>query len=316
MLVLLLVASCKTTDEGDSKRSEPPKTIEGSLRGIVLHCVGLQPPRKGGCDPGDSAVTALVLAARTQMHREEAVDLAMHMPVGALPLNERIIAQNAALYLGTFDWTGRIDALRLVRALAYDKETLHKLGSDVTPEIGLWLDDPRSWRDQKVVAFPLLHEKVLRFTQFFRAVISGSTRAIVGQLVALDKDWDPHVTPIVGGFEALRAQSDDANDLAACITEIDVEARRCGAAAGLDALMVLDPPPQNLVPFVLPYGGSNKANCRGCHDAPPNQFVEPLDPQAAPAHLSARRDAFLREARAQFQRLREVLREAHAAATE
>jgi hypothetical protein len=307
---LFAAGACKTMDETTPDRAAgAPKAVQGDNRGVHLHCIGLQPPQRGSCDKGDPGVTALVLAARTQTQREEAIDLAMQMRIVDLPITERLIAQNAALYLGTIEWQGRIDALRLVRAMAVESDVLDKLGEKISPEIGAWLDDPAKWRDQKVREMPLQHEKQMRFTQWYRAVISGDTRAVVGQLIAVDKRWQPHITPLPGGFEALSPTPEDPSEESACVTEIDVEARRCGAAAGLEALMLLDPPPQQLMPFVLPYGGPNKANCKGCHAAPPNQFVEALGVEEAKAHLAARKEAFLKEARAQLARLQEILRQ-------
>src|SRR5262249_53083742 len=155
-----------------------------------------------------------------------------------------------AMYLGMIDWPGRVEAIRLMRALALDAADIQKLGEEVSPEVGAWLDPPSSWIDRKVVAFPLQIEKQLRFTQWFRAVKAGKARALIGQLIAVDRNWTPHITPIVGGFEALSAPPGDPSALAACVTEVDVDARRCGAPAGLDALMMLEPLPAHVSPFV------------------------------------------------------------------
>jgi hypothetical protein len=295
------IASLSVSVPGAAKVDDSPD--------VLLHCIRLQPPRTGDCDRGNPLVEELVNAARTQEFWPQVVDEAMVLDGGSLPLHERLIAQNALLYMAMFEWPGRIDAIRLMRSLALEPAKLESLGTKPTPEIGSWIDAPEKWIDRRALSFPLEHEKKLMFTQFFRPILAGDVRALVGQLIAVDTRWRPHITPLIGALEALQGPGPDIKEQGACVAILDVRARRCGAPAGLEALMMLDPGPKALEPFVLASTVPHRAKCLSCHDAPPNALVEDLPEPARAKHLEERREAFMKEARARIEAMHETIRQ-------
>jgi hypothetical protein len=80
----------------------------------------------------------------------------------------------------------------------------------------------------------------------------------MSQLVALDTEGHPHVTPVVGQIELRRGLGPGA---AACIIEISAEALRDGDAGGLRPAE-LDELVQT--PFVR-HAGEAHLRCVGCH---------------------------------------------------
>lgn len=312
LLVLLGSAplwACKTTDEGPHALVPDAKGQLVSDQGMLLECAGLQPERSGSCEAGDPAIVALVKAIRNPAGRNKAIDAAFsQLDLSKLSIQERIIAQNAALYLGTIDGPERLDALRLVRSLALPPEELDKLGDELTPEIERWLGPRSAWKERGTRTVPLEHEQRLGFTQTFRPVEANGKRALIGQLVAVDKRWGVHVTPYVGVLAAFHTPK-VAQVPAACVALDDIEARRCGAAAGLESVAELNPPPADLAPFVVPAGDARRASCSACHGLrnDPKTFTEDLTPEQAKAHAQAARDAFLTEARAMVAKLHEII---------
>jgi hypothetical protein len=311
---LLASIGCKSTISGDMMLEEQPpqggaKVAVGPE--ILLHCIGLQPLRRGACEQGSPIVTALVKAAQTHTFWHEVLEDAQVLQVGDLSMQERLITQNALLYMASFDWDGKLDAIRLLWILALEPEKIEAMGDQPTPEIGLWLDSPKDWIDRKAKSSPLEHETTLRYTQFFRPVLAGGVRAIVGQLVAVDKRWRPHITPMIGTLEALQDAGPKTKDPGACVALLDVEARRCGAAAGLEALMLLNPAPKAFASF-LPVGTEpHRVRCASCHEtAPPNDMVEDLPESSRAQYLKERKQAFLTEVAARVGVMKELARQA------
>jgi hypothetical protein len=228
-----------------------------------LDCKGLAPEPPSSCARRDDALAELVRAAggftmaaapctqTSALMSPESVDAAIAAVDGLFreaetdrPARERIIAQNAALRLAICamfrgDQASvreqaivlRRRAIELVRHLALPARDLAAMGSEPTPEIARWLGDPSEWRDQRPPVSVAFHEQGYGFTKAIRTVIIGTTLANVGQLIAIDQDWKPHVTPLIGSLEVRRPL--ESLEATLCAASLDLDSLRCGAPAGL-----------------------------------------------------------------------------------
>jgi hypothetical protein len=195
--------------------------------------------------PAPCAASRALMSMTSVNKAHDAVLAVAHTDVAGWTLNERIVAQNAALRLGICasfraDQTEvhdkvielRHQAMDLVHQLAPTPSELATLGSAPNPEIARWLGDPASWRDLQPPVAVSFHEQGYGFTKSIRTlVVGGDVLANLGQLVAVDRDWVPHVTPIIGSLEVRRPLR--SVDATLCAASLDVDRLRCGAPAGL-----------------------------------------------------------------------------------
>ncbi len=235
-----------------------------------------------------------------------------------LSVAERLIAQNAALRVGICGPIERdpsipgppvpasarslaVAVARLVQRLALPHESLRAIGEEPGHEIDRWLGDPRDRIDRKAVLVPLFHERGYGFTRMFRILEVRDSGANFSRLLAVDKDWRPHITPIIGEVEIRRPFRTRAQGQ--LVFELDVAQAGC---APKGALRPVDP--QQLhgrSDFIFP-AGPNRLGCNTCHSRGPI-WTEDLPPQMREDHLRKRREMFLGEATKAVQTLRRWL---------
>jgi hypothetical protein len=183
------------------------------------------------------------------------------------PAAERIVGQNAALRLalcaqGSATAELRRQSIQVVQKMALPAQELVSMGSDPVPEVRAWLGDPSVWQDLRSRNKVPLHELGYARTKAVRAVIVGDMLANVGQLVAIDTEWKPHITPLVGSLEIRRPYK--AENVTVCAASLDVGWLRCGAPAGLRTFA---PETDSLDPQAPVMFRTDQARipCRGCH---------------------------------------------------
>jgi hypothetical protein len=223
------------------------------------------------------------------------------------PVPEKIVAQNAALRLaicraGPAAATLRHEAIALVGKLALSPAELSGLGDDPTPAVRAWIGDPATWRELQAPAPVAFHESGFGRTKSSRALLVGEELANVGQLVAIDTSWEPHVTPIVGSLEIRRPYK--AEHASICVTSLDVGWLRCGAPGGLRPFGPESAPLDANAPVVF-RSDSARIPCRGCHlgTGRPRALLAPLD--EAKRDGDARRAALLRDIAERVRALRQ-----------
>jgi hypothetical protein len=198
----------------------------------------------------------------------DAVRVAKTIDPSSLSVEERVVAQNAALRMGVRSIGGREsdarndiarDCARLVQRLALPAGTLVDLGDAPTPEVDQWLGPRDRWIDKRPFLRPLMHDSVFAYSMAFRPLQAGHVRAMMGQLVAVDTDGLAHVTPLVGKIELRRGH---AHVAPACVLVRDPRLARCGVPAGLRAVLSLDHLPKNTFFHRVAPG---RVGCEACH---------------------------------------------------
>jgi hypothetical protein len=291
----------------------------------ALDCSGLAPPPPASCPPRSDAFADLVRAANgfsmasgicavtselmTEASVQEAigaVDRAAADTWSTRSLSERVIGQNAALRLAicsTFrdqqvavrelvpDLRRR--AAKLVRQLAPTRHELDALGTSPSPEITRWIGKPETWKDQRPPhGFIGFHERGYGLTKAIRTMLVGTTLVNMGQLVAVDDEWKPHITPIVGSMEVRRPL--DSPQATLCAASLDIDWLSCGAPAGLrpfgEGAARMDPRAN-----VVFRTDRMVAHCRVCHTRLGTPQGVPLPPGTEQAALATRREVFLKE---------------------
>jgi hypothetical protein len=229
---------------------------------------------------------------------ERALDRALAVDPSALTAVERIVAQSGALRVfgpRTCPPERAIakKAAAVVARLALPAQTLDALGAEPMPDADEWLGPRAAWIDRRAEV-PLLHETMEFFTQAFRP-IRGRAAGVVSQLVAIDSDWRPHITPIVGRIEARRDLDPSAP---ACVGKLD--AARLACASGRIVPVPEERLPRNsFVRRVAP----GRVDCMRCHGSP-DTHANLSDLDDGGEHLRARRARLLEEARAGIRSLR------------
>lgn len=237
-----------------------------------------------------SKMLAAVRRARGELERER------------LTLHERIVAQNAALRIAVVvageragaatDLTGRLlrESAGLIAWLALPADRLEY--SQAYGELAQWFGSEAAPREQRVGdgSF-ILHEAAYVLTRAFRMVRVGDRHFIFSQLVAIDDQWRPQVTPVVGDMEV---RNEEGPEMSACIAEFDAAASRCGAPAGLRALERL---PISHVGGYVRIDESGTANCTQCHIGGQvlGQAIRDLPAAAVAAELRLRQTRLLSE---------------------
>jgi hypothetical protein len=248
-------------------RAQPsPPPAEGRPLNLPFDCHGLEvatPPHD--CRSVDPAVVAVVgvrgwlagslaceedasdarLTVEQIFHNLDAVDPAR------LSVIERVVAQSTVLLLSIRalrigeSWAGFLHApvrrcrrshlrlaaagSRLVRKLALPAAELARLGEWPSPPVEDLIGAAKGWVE-KQTRTPLMHDERVAFTRLFHPVRSGEIRAIFSQVVAIDSDGRPHLTPIVEDLElrrGLRSRSP------ACALVLDASRLGCPPAARL-----------------------------------------------------------------------------------
>jgi hypothetical protein len=145
----------------------------------------------------------------------------------------------------------------------------------------------------------LEHDRVHRYTRAFRPLRSGPRRVIVGQLVAIDRQWRPHVTNIVSDLSLRDGLSQTAP---ACVAKLRPLASTCiqlqavASTAGLGAS-----------PF-LSHDATHVA-CNRCHTKSKDMGANlALIGQHPSPRLASRRRLFVVQAAALARQTEETLR--------
>lgn len=261
-------------------------------------------------DPGMSRTTA-------EQCRAAAAALAAansHDPT-MLGSDARILAQNAALRVfisaparcereGISDIAG--PAARLVARLALPQKQLEALGSDPGPELDVWIGARQRWQDMGASRpsrhATLFHDQAEKHTRLFRPVRRDDTRAIFSQIVAVDTDWNPHVTPLVAKIEMRTGLQPSAP---ACAAKIDVARIQCGAH--LTPVVDLTALPTSRFLFRV---ADHHVGCNQCHatDANTGANLTVLDRTAGDRERRSKTHAALLELRTHIERLRGLAR--------
>jgi hypothetical protein len=207
-------------------------------------------------DPGSLEETAALSSA---LARAEATD-----PTTVSTL-DRIVVQNTALgvamRLGDAATTAPA-AKRVVQRFALPAAELDAMGTAPWPALDLWIGPREGWVDRKGETCGdgrlLMHDRVFQGTRTFRPLRIGGRRALVSQLVAIDTDGLPHVTPAVGQIELRRGLGPGA---AACVIEISPDALREGDAGGLRPMEIDELASTKFVHRM----DQGHVGCIGCH---------------------------------------------------
>lgn len=225
----------------------------------------------------------------------------------AEPIVERVVGQNAALRLllcaeGEATAALRQEALKLVHQLALPGSELDALGSEPVSEVRSWLGDPAAWQDLQSRNQVPVHEGGYGRTKSVRAMIVGDWLVNLGQLVAIDAEWKPHVTPFVGSLEVRRPYR--AEQVTVCAASLDVGWLRCGAPAGLRTFA---PETESLDPLapVMFRTDQGRTPCRGCHldSGKPKSIEVPLE--EGRLHAQAQRASLLHDVSIRLQSVRQ-----------
>ena len=179
------------------------------------------------------------------------------------------MAQNAALRLGLcasarFEGDAKRDferhVARLVQELALPKVEISSLGSTLPPDLVRWLGPRDAWSFRVSPWSPGYHELGYALTKRSRPLSTPNWFANVGQLVAIDRDWKPHVTSIVGSIELRRSRPDGSQQI--CAASLDVTWLRCKAPLGLRPLSGSS---NDVVDGLVFATGNARVRCVSCH---------------------------------------------------
>ncbi|HEY5926421.1 MAG TPA: hypothetical protein VIV11_32265 [Kofleriaceae bacterium] len=179
------------------------------------------------------------------------LDGSIELPAWAQWLKEQLAADP----YGDARERARLRVVTLVRAIAPTAAQIAALGDGAQPAVAPVLGTALTQRATVTCGSgTLVHVAVHSGLLAFRPLRAGNTRALVSQLVAFDRDGQPHVTPIVDAIEM--RQSDDGRSNA------------CVVRAGDDGTLhaehfdeLVEHPP-----FVMKTGTG--VGCIGCHFAP------------------------------------------------
>ena len=248
---------------------EPETSMEP---GTPYDCDGIRPARVRW-PFRVSTVTADLVAV---VHPEEpqalapteqlsaALARASAMDPGATSTFERIVLQNTALSAAVrASGTDAATAAAVARRFALPAEELEALGTAPSSELDLWIGPRKGWIDRKGETCGdgrlLFHDRYFHGLRAFRPIRTGSRRALVSQLVALDTEGKPHITPVIGEIELRRGLGPGA---AACVVELAADTLRSGVADGLRAMDVTELGANRFVHRV----GARRVGCIGCHE--------------------------------------------------
>lgn len=312
--------SCASSPTGSRETREagapasfpaPEPSVDDSRTDLVRHdCRGIEPvvttcPESHG--PSDGLVSAAETLTEIPARHEApgsafwdgaraALGAAKDVDAAKLAYAERVHVQNAALYLAlsaahASEATLAGDAARLVRRLAFATKERAR-GSDAARDVATWLGSPATWRERSKTT-PMFHETVFRETRLVRIVRTPSLHANYTQLLAVDVEGRPFLTPVVGSIEIRRGEEHTSP---ACLGMPSLSRVRCDVAAGLAAVTDLRELPKNHFFRGAPEG---RLPCNSCHTAKADDDgmllgMADVDPGGVVAEL-ARREALLVE---------------------
>lgn len=278
-------------------------------------------PAQSSCTPATPAVQAIAVAAElypiaTQApptaeqwkQMESSLDLMLKVMPDSLPFPERVFAQNAALriailvssYQHAVTPSGKIEpeqpkgllpkAAKVIAALALPASRMELPNGIPAPEIERWLGKPSGWIEKSINVKILFHENVYRLARIFRPIQAGKTRAIFSQLIGVDTEGKPRITPVIGEIE-LRRSLNPASP--ACVVALDPSGLACNGEAGLKPL------DGKGFSHLGGYIQVNKGltNCTSCHRSNGVLAFELSDVPASnkSAFLTGRRRDFIKE---------------------
>ncbi len=284
---MLLAVSCRK--EPDAPAPAPTPTPTPEVRptdaavaepGVRFDCSGFMPTSGAGCavQPEVPPAAADLLRAAGKLlayqamhdppeHRwgrlTAAVDGAATLPFDKLAPEARIVLQNAALRIAVYASRDRQAALAraalaVADQLALPARALDKLGREPRA-VEHWLGPIETWRHRDRRNAMTMHGRLNLEMMYFRPVLAGQKRAVLGQLLAFDTDGKPHLTPIVDDLE-LRASADPMS--AACVAELDLADLLC-TNSGLVAVT----PALHARTHFFRRTTSGEVECNGCHTA-------------------------------------------------
>jgi len=220
LLALALVAGCSSAHAADDV-------------GIPYSCAALAAAHQiPAADHGVVAPwRALANISRTDVQWVARVQALATVPLPPLELEERVRLQHQLLQVAN-----RLDAerragpawpawriaqdrvLALVRAIAPDAGELASLGDGAHPRVASILGTEITERATKNCdTGRLRHVDAFGGLLAFRPLRAGETRALAAQLVAIDTDGQPHITPLVDAIELRFGKDDRASP--ACVVE-------------------------------------------------------------------------------------------------
>ncbi len=217
---------------------------------------------------------------------------ALSAELSTLTAIERVVAQNGALRAfgprSCEAWTPgmSVKAARAVMRLALPAKAIEELGSEPWADVDAMIGKRATWVERQTKHEGLFHDTAEFFTQAFRPVRSGSIRAVMSQLVAIDDAGRTHVTPAIGRVEMREGMALDGR---ACVAKLDASRLRCRSGR-VRPLAEEQLPNNQFVQRIAP----GKVGCNQCHGVPDADanLVDLTDQRV----LSARRIGFLQEA--------------------
>ncbi len=287
---------------------------QGTLPGPAYDCRWAAPAAPARCERVNDAAPVLVAlieaseAFKIGLHFDATRAKWLHMAAtvrdaratlapARLEFRERVVAQNVALQMALkasfyglqrdSDARGELvrEAAALIALLALPPERLRDADADAG--LDAWLGPRAAWIEQRIQGDPrIFHEFVNLSTRSFRIVHAGGRRFIFSQLVAIDMEWRPHVTSVIGDIEMRRGLG---RDEPACIAEFDPRLSLCDANAGLAAIGRR--PIVHLGGYVR-VDENGRANCLSCHldsSGPLGLHLEPLAADTVDGYLRRHR---------------------------
>ncbi len=290
-------AAAPETDVASDAPTPPAPPLPGAIIGttsdpfVSYSCDTLTPvlERPIGAHP----VTAALLAASPigqlgvplPAEIDRAIADAAAVPLDELSARDRILIQAVALGAARGDDRRAMTAKNLARRVALDASSLGELGSDPRSELEPWIGSAEGWLERRGPSCGPLgaHDGAYGGALAFRTIRSGDLRVLFAQVVALDRELVPHVTPVVGLVELRTGMRADSP---ACVLE--------ASAGGLAALAFEELPAS---PFIR-LEANQKVGCSGCHTGNGPYDLADLGREAGGAFRVERRLALLERARA------------------
>jgi len=300
--VAILIFLCACTRSSNKIPEEKNADPRGDVR-TTIDCTGVSPEIPSDCTHGKGSgpVDQLLSAAKWLKNITEAIDAIEKTDLMSLSITQKIIVQNALLYLGLRPVRKHKKKIaRLIPKLAVPKAKLVALGTEPDLDLDKWLGPRKHWQDRGTIMVPLQHEITFNFSRKFRPVRTGKLNAIFSQLVALDSEWNPYVVPIIGNVEILHGSLQRPKG---CLADMSPSHHRCGAPAGLELEPLLRSIP-SFVPNLITYG-PGFGICIHCHNREKNAFITDLSGQKLKSHLARRNTVFMRELRIGLKELRQ-----------
>lgn len=276
-----------------SATSAPPSRVIGTIREpfVPYSCDAVARPPSEPTVAHPLAERLLELLPLGQLQApaspalERAIGDALLAPVDTFSVRDRILIQAVALRAARGGDGRARAASALAQRGALDPSTLEKLGSDPRAELEPWIGSADGWVERRGPSCGPLgtHDGAYEGALAFRTIRSGPLRVLFAQVVALDSELEPHVTPVIGLVELRTSMQAEAP---ACVLEASAEGL---AALGFESLP--------MSPFIRKDGGA-MVGCSGCHTGGGPYDLADLDHEEGGAFRIERRLALLERAKA------------------